>query len=173
MDNCGIKCTKVGRRWYRRSFIKGKIEHMFLGRFLHNLDSKDRLTVPSRFRDSLEEGAYVMQGFDCNLLVLTKAAYEAIASQVKLMNMTDTTARLLRRLVFSSAAWVEVDKTGRILIPDFLRTTAKLKEEAIVVGAGDYFEIWAPEVWSEQEALLQNTEANAQRFAALNLSTGL
>jgi len=146
---------------------------MFLGRFLHNLDSKDRLTIPSRFRDSLEEGAYVMQGFDCNLLVLTKAAYEAIATQVRQMNMTDPTARLLRRLVFSTAAWVEVDKTGRILLPGFLRTTAKLQEEAMVVGAGDYFEIWAPEIWSGQDALLQNSEANAERFAALNLSTGL
>ena len=163
----------VGRRATGVPFIKGFVEHMFLGRYLHTLDSKDRLTIPSRFRESLEEGAYVMQGFDRNLLVLTKATYEAIASQVNQMNLTDPTARLLRRLVFASASWAEVDKTGRILLPDYLRVIANLKEEAVLVGAGNYFEIWSPEIWAEQDAQLQDSEANAQRFAALNLSTGL
>ena len=173
MVSRGLKCIKVGRRSNRRSFIKGLVEHMFLGRYLHYLDSKDRLTIPSRFRESLEEGAYVMQGFDRNLLVFTKSAYEAIASQVKQLNMTDPTARLLRRLIFSTAARAEVDKTGRILLPNFLRLFACLKEEVMVVGAGDYFEIWSPDAWAEQDTKLQDSAANEQRFAALNLSTGI
>jgi MraZ protein len=75
-------------------------------------------------------------------------------------------------LIFSNGERVEVDKAGRILIPQFLRQGAGLNGEAIVVGVGDYFEIWSPEHWAEQASRLQDTEANADLFAAFNISSG-
>ncbi len=144
---------------------------MFLGQYRHNLDSKDRLTIPSRYRDLLTEGAYVMQGFDRNLMVMTNEAFSAISHRVNQMSVTDPTARLLRRLIFSTADRVELDKVGRILMPQFLRESAGLQGDAMLVGAGDYFEIWSPEQWALQNAQLQDAEANAQRFAALDIST--
>jgi len=145
---------------------------MFLGQYRHTLDSKDRLTVPARYRELLEGGAYVLQGFDRNLLVMTDAAFDTIRKRVQSMSVTDPTARLLRRLVFSTADRVELDKAGRILIPQFLRDAAQIQAEVVLVGGGDYFEIWATEPWNDQSAQLQDVEANAQRFAALDLSTG-
>lgn len=144
---------------------------MFLGQYRHNLDSKDRLTVPARYREPLEKGAYVMQGFDRNLMVMTDEAFEAVRSHLQGMSFTDPTTRLLHRLIFSTAGRVELDKAGRILIPQFLRQNMLLNGEVVVVGAGDYFEIWAPEAWAEQNSQLQDSQANAQRFAALDLST--
>lgn len=144
---------------------------MFLGQYRHNLDSKDRLTVPARYREPLEKGAYVMQGFDRNLMVMTDEAFEAVRTHLQGLSFTDPTTRLLRRLIFSTADRVELDKAGRILIPQFLRQNLQLDGEVVLVGADDYFEIWAPEAWSEQNAQLQDSQANAQRFATLDLST--
>ena len=89
--------------------------------------------------------------------------------RVKDLSVTDPTSRMLRRLIFSNADRVEVDRAGRILIPQFLRQATGLEGSAVVVGAGEYFEIWSPARWAEQNRKLQESEANAQRFAALEL----
>jgi MraZ protein len=155
----------------RRLVVKTQEEQMFLGQYQHNIDSKGRLTVPARFRELLEEGAYVTQGFDRSLMVMTTNAFELISQRVRTMSITNPEARLLRRLIFSNGEHVEIDKAGRILIPQFLRQAAGLDGEAVVVGLGDYFEIWSPEEWDGQSTQLQDAEANAHRFAALDISS--
>jgi MraZ protein len=144
---------------------------MFLGQYRHNLDNKGRLTIPARFRELLSDGAYITQGFDKNLMVLTAPTFEFISQRVNQMSITDPTARELKRLLFSTADKVEPDSNGRILIPQFLREVAGVDGEAVVVGVGQYFEIWSPEPWEAQIARLNDTEANAQRFAALDISS--
>ena len=154
--------------------LNGWAEHMFLGQYRHNIDSKGRLTVPVRFREQLAaDGAYITQGFDQNLMVLTKQSFEEIYQRVNQLSLTSNMARLLKRLIFSNANQVDVDKAGRILIPQYLRTGAALDGEAVVVGVGDYIEIWSPYLWEAQIAQLQDAEANSQRFEALDLSPGL
>lgn len=147
------------------------VEHMFLGQYHHNIDSKGRLTIPARFRELLDVGAYISQGFDRSLMVLTAPSFESISHRVNQMSMTDPAVRQLRRLIFSTADRLEVDRAGRILIPQFLRETAKLDGEAVVVGVGNYFEIWSPDVWEQQLSQLKDTDANAQRFSAFDLFT--
>lgn len=144
---------------------------MFLGQYRHTIDDKGRLTIPARFRDLMEEGAYVTQGFERNLMVLTSPGFEAMTHQVNRSSITDPTARALKRLLFSTADRVTPDKNGRILIPQFLRERNQLDGEAVLVGVGDYFEIWTPEAWDRQLDQLQDTEANEQRFIGLDLST--
>ncbi|HZW02425.1 MAG TPA: division/cell wall cluster transcriptional repressor MraZ, partial [Anaerolineaceae bacterium] len=117
---------------------------MFLGRYEHTIDEKGRITIPARFRDLLDEGAYVTRGFDNNLLVLTPPSFDIISQRVRQMSITDEAARLLKRLIFSSAERVEVDRNGRILIPQWLRASVGIENAAVVVGAGEYFEIWSP-----------------------------
>ncbi len=144
---------------------------MFLGQFRHNFDTKGRLTIPARFRELLTDGAYVTQGFEQNLMVLTPPAFEAITRGVNQTSITNPTARDLKRLLFSTASRVEPDSNGRILIPQFLRELAGLDSEAFLVGVGDYFEIWAPTQWEEKMSSLNDTDANAQRFVGLDLSS--
>jgi len=145
---------------------------MFMGQYPHNLDDKGRLTIPARYRDLLADGAYITQGFESNLMVWPKDAFQAIAQRVSQIPITNPVARLLRRLIFSGGEQVDIDRAGRILIPQFLRTTAELAGEAMVVGVGDYFEIWSSANWAEQLAQLQDAEANAHRFEAFDLSSG-
>ena len=65
---------------------------------------------------------------------------------------------------------MQLDRIGRTLVPQFLRDFAVLENEAIIVGVGEAVEIWSPKIWAEQEILLQDADANAQRFAELDLS---
>lgn len=145
---------------------------MFLGQYRHTLDSKGRLTIPARFRELLGNGAYISQGFDQNLMVLTTATFEFISVRINQMSITDPTARELKRLLFSTAVQVEPDKNGRILIPQFLREVAGIDGDAMVVGVGQFFEIWPPQSWAIQMERLADTEANALRFADLDVSPG-
>ncbi len=143
---------------------------MFLGQFQHNLDDKGRLMIPARFRDLLEGGAYITQGFDKCLMVMTTSYFTEVYEHLETMNLADPTTRLLRRLILSNAYPVEVDKVGRILVPQNLRAFLQLDGEAIVAGQGRYFEVWRPAEWNEQMAQVQDTVANNQRFSALDLS---
>lgn len=144
---------------------------MFLGQFQHNLDDKGRLMIPARFRELLEGGAYITQGFDKCLMVMTEAYFKQVYERLEAMNLADPTARLLRRLILSNAYGVEPDKVGRILVPQNLRAFLGVTNgELVVAGQGEYFEVWTPATWAEQMALLQDTEANNARFSTLDLS---
>ncbi len=146
---------------------------MFLGEYRHSIDNKDRLTVPVRYRELLDDGAYILRGFDRNLMVLTTKAFEAISQRIDQLSLTDPLARSLRRLIIGSASRLEIDKAGRILIPDFLCQKAGITcdHEAVLVGQGNYFEIWSSEEWVLQQKTLDEAEANTERFKVLDLST--
>jgi len=148
---------------------------MFLGEYRHSIDNKDRLTVPVRFRELMADGAYILRGFDRNLMVLTPKAFEAISHRLDQMSLTDPLARALRRLIVGSANHLEVDKVGRILIPDFLCQKAGLScdQETILVGQGSYFEIWSSEEWALLQQAMDQAEANTERFKVLDLSTSI
>ena len=143
---------------------------MFLGQFQHNLDEKGRLMIPARYRELLAAGAFITQGFDKCLMVMTEVYFKQVYDRINAMNLADPTARLLRRLILSNAYPVEVDKVGRILVPQNLRQVIALESEAIVAGQGEYFEVWTPAAWNEQMNQLQDIETNNQRFATLDLS---
>jgi len=145
---------------------------MFLGQFQHNLDEKGRLMIPARYRELLAAGAFITQGFDKCLMVMTDAYFAQVYDRINSMNLADPTARLLRRLILSNAYPVEVDKVGRILLPGNLRQVIALNGDAIVAGQGDYFEVWNPADWILQMDQLQDIETNNQRFATLDLSRG-
>jgi len=144
---------------------------MFLGQFQHNLDDKGRLMVPARYRDLLAAGAFITQGFDKCLMVMTDVYFQQVYERINSMNLADPTARMLRRLILSNAYPVEVDKVGRILVPQNLRQFLGITSgELTVAGQGDYFEVWTPAEWKAQMDNLQDVEANEQRFSTLDLS---
>jgi MraZ protein len=143
---------------------------MFLWHYQHSFDDKSRLMIPARYREELEGGAYLTQGFEKCLLVMTEAHFTRLFETIASMSLTDPTARLLRRMIFSNAIKLEMDKVGRVLVPDNLRQYAGLDGEAVVAGQGEYLEIWTPAEWDKQTSLLNDADANNQRFAALNVS---
>ena len=145
---------------------------MFLGQYQHNLDEKGRLMIPARYRELLAAGAFITQGFDRCLMVMTDLHFKEVYDRINAMNMADPNARRLRRHILSNAYSVEIDRVGRILVPGNLRQIIGLGNEAIVAGQGEYFEVWNPADWNEQMDQLQDVETNNQRFATLDLSRG-
>ncbi len=142
---------------------------MFLGEYTHTIDTKGRLTVPARFRESLAQGAVVTRGFDKNLHVYTAATFNQIAERMRALSPTNPDHRALLRLQFSGASEAESDAQGRILIPGFLREYAALEGECVLVGVGEYVEIWSASGWAEQLQSINNAALNAQRFAQMDL----
>ncbi len=142
---------------------------MFLGQFQHNLDEKGRLMVPARFRELLEGGAYITQGFDHCLMVMTAGYFQQVYERLNGLNLTELPARQLRRQMLSNAYPVEIDKVGRVLIPQNLRQLVVFDGEVILAGQGEYFEVWSPAEWTKQKELLRDTDTINQRFATLNL----
>ena len=145
---------------------------MFIGQYHYAINDESRLTIPAGFRERLSGGAFVTQGFDRNLWVLTAQAFQEIYRRVTAMNLADPLARLLLRMILGAASELDMDQAGSILIPQNLRAFANLNGEAVLVGQGDYFEVWSPALWHEQETQLQDAETNAQRFVMLDLAVG-
>lgn len=142
---------------------------MFLGEFRHTLDEAGRLVLPAEFRSALQDGAYLVLGLDDNLMLLPPERFQALYRQLLGLSLTDPVARQLRRLMFAAATQVRLDASGRIRLPAALRQRAHLEREVVVVGVGDYIELWEPSRWAAQQHLLDDPEARAQRFAVFHV----
>ena len=135
------------------------------------LDNKYRFSTPSGFREYLADDVYITQGFDRNLWVLTNEAFQEIYNKLGQLNVTNPMARLLFRLILGAATESEITKEGYLEIPDGLREYANINDEVLIIGMGDYFEIWSPRLWDKQESELRQTEANSERFSAFEITT--
>jgi MraZ protein len=144
---------------------------MFLNQYHHCFDDKGRLTIPAKFRELPGDGAYVVQGLDRNLMVLPPAVFQKLYDRLMAMSLTDPSARLLRQIILGNALQVVPDGSGRIKLSENLCAYANLQTDVVFVGQGDYFEIWAAEPWQAQQDQINDAATNAQRFAALDLTT--
>jgi MraZ protein len=144
---------------------------MFLGQYFHSLDQKGRLTIPAKYRELLGSEVIITKGFDLNLLVMPAEVFESWANQINDQNYADPNARLLRRYLFSNGEQVEVDRTGRVLIPQYLREKANLNSEIVIVGVGNFFEIWSKENWEKHKQVLDEAETDVARFIDFQLTT--
>jgi MraZ protein len=143
---------------------------VFLGEYEHNLDDKGRLAVPARFREELGDGVVITRGFDHCLMGFPKSVWERLAQQVSSLSLGQGEARNLRRLLFSGAADIGLDRQGRILIPQNLREYAELGEQVIIAGLNTHFEIWSRERWREVlDALDLSGSTFAEQLAALGI----
>lgn len=143
---------------------------MFLGEYQHTLDSKGRLTIPSKYRDQLATGMVLArhpQG-EC-LLAMPNAEWEKVAARVSELPMAKPDSALLRRLLFSSAEEVNPDKQGRILVSQRLREIAQIQDDVIIAGLNTYLELWSPPAWEKNMALLNETAVVGEMFSALGI----
>ena len=127
---------------------------MFLGQYTYTLDDKGRLTIPARFREELTGSIVITRGLDHCLTLYPMDIWDEIAQKVNAVPITDPRGRALRRVFFADAMSAELDRQGRILIPDRLREIAglDLTAEAVIVGLDRFIEIWTPERWEEANA---------------------
>lgn len=122
---------------------------MLIGEFHHSIDSKKRLSLPAKFRKDLGEKIVITKGFEDCLVIYTAKEWEAIAGKLSSLPVSQFEARGYARFVLGGAMEAELDKLGRILIPDYLIKYAGLKKNAIVCGLSSRLEIWDEEKWMD------------------------
>ncbi|NJN17179.1 MAG: division/cell wall cluster transcriptional repressor MraZ [Oscillochloris sp.] len=143
---------------------------MFLGEYEHSIDDKGRVAIPARFRDDLREGLVLTRGFDQCLQAFPRPRWRELSARVSSLSLGNAEARNLRRILFANAAEVEVDRQGRILIPQNLREYAGLATQVVIAGMDTYFELWSTEHWSATLDQLTSDGANiAEQLAQLGI----
>jgi len=129
------------------------------------------LQLPIQYHEHFEEGVYVTKGFDRNIMILTIEAFEEVFERVTSVNIANPIGRLLLRMLLSSAYRAEMDSDGNLPISNELVKFSRVGAEVVLVGQGDYVEVWSPELWQEQNEKLMDAEGNADRFSALLITT--
>ena len=142
---------------------------MFTGEYRHTVDEKGRIAVPVKFRAQLDPGSMVSGWLDDCLAIHTKAGWEALASKIAALPITDVESRRFQRFVFSNATEAQMDKQGRVLLPAYLRESVGLTGEAVLVGSQDHAEIWAPDRWDAYRKTLEDPQELAKAFAGLGI----
>lgn len=135
---------------------------MFIGEFHHTLDEKGRLAIPVKFRPDLAQGAVVTRGLDRSLFLYPKADWDKLAAKIAALPLSQADTRAFARLMLAGAMDVEVDKSGRVTIPEYLREYASLSKSAVVTGLYDRLEIWDEKAW---EAYSSKTEGSSNDIA--------
>ena len=135
---------------------------MFIGEYRHTFDPKNRISVPAKFRKELGRTVVVTRGLDTCLFVYPKKAWEREAGKIAAYSTGNAAGRGLARLMLAGAVEAEVDGTGRILVPDYLKKFASLKTKAVVAGVNDRVEVWEEDAW---DRYTKTIERDADQFA--------
>lgn len=141
---------------------------MFWGEYTHQLDKKGRVIIPARYRPHLSDGSVLTRGLDHNLVIYPHETWQQLTDQLNEMPITHPTSRALRRLLFSGAMRLSLDRQGRVLLPVYLRNYASLEASVLIVGMETFIEIWEPGRW--QTALEGLSSALAESDCLLTLS---
>ena len=135
---------------------------MFLGEYQHTFDSKNRISIPSKFRKDLGRVVVVTRGLDHCLYVYSRKAWEKEA-RIYAEEVNGSAARRgLARLFLAGSSEVEVDKSGRVLIPEHLKAFASIGEKAVIAGVFERVEIWEEDAWKRYTTAI---ERDADQFA--------
>lgn len=135
---------------------------MFIGEFHHVVDEKGRLAVPVKFRDAFKKGAVVTRGLDQCLFVFSMEEWKKLADKLANLPLSQQDSRAFARLMLAGAMDLELDKQGRVILPEYLRSYAKVSKLAVVAGLYNRLEIWDEAVW---EAYRLRTEQDAVGIA--------
>ena len=141
---------------------------MFMGEYNHTIDAKGRLIVPSKFRETLGDTFVVTKGLDGCLFVYDNQEWNAFEEKLKSLPITNKEARQFARFFLAGAAEVEVDKQGRILVPNILREFAQINKEVVLIGVASRIEIWSKERF-EGITAFEDMDEIAEHMAELGL----
>jgi MraZ protein len=143
---------------------------LFLGHHFTQLKDSNRLPIRSDWQKLISSGVYLTQGFDQNVLILTPNTFREIYSRITALNIADPLARLFSRMFLSKASFIENVENETISLSQELLDYANLESNVVVVGQGEYVEVWSTDLWQLQQIEMQDSKANAQRFAAFNIT---
>lgn len=132
---------------------------MFIGEYNNKVDEKGRLAIPVKFRSALADGAIVTRGLDGCLFVYTKSEWAKLAERLTTLPLTAANARAFARHMLAGAMDLEIDKQGRVNLPGYLRQSAAINANVVVVGLFNRLEIWDEATWRTYQAKTEQASA--------------
>ncbi len=140
---------------------------MFHGQYVHTIDEKSRITLPARFRPALAGGVVLTRGLEGQVDVYPRDTWDERMARISELDQLTSEGRLLKRFVFSSAAVVEPDRQGRVIVPPHLAEHAGLGKDVVLAGVSDHLEIWDRAEWETQLTEMKGRAGDvAERLAA-------
>lgn len=135
---------------------------MFIGEYKHNIDEKGRLAVPVKFRAKLAQGVVITRGLDNCLFLYSREEWQKLALKLAGLPISQANTRAFSRLMLAGAMDADLDRQGRIIVPDYLRQYADIKKKAVITGLYNRLEIWDEEAWETYKGA---TEKNSSDIA--------
>lgn len=132
---------------------------MLIGEYIHTIDEKNRISMPSKFRKEMGKKIIITPGLDSCLFIFTLSEWGKVSKRLS-DSSTDLSflkadQRSFNRYMFGRAAEVEIDSIGRILIPDFLKDRIGIKDKAAIIGVEDRIEIWNEKAWLKNQEVVE------------------
>jgi len=124
-----------------------EVAWLLAGEYRHSVDAKGRIIMPSKFREELGESFVVTKGFEGCLVAYSNEEWEKFVEKLRTLPENQKNVRRLLRILLSGASTVEVDKQGRLLLPQNLREAANITKEVTIIGVLNKVEIWDSEAW--------------------------
>lgn len=129
----------------------------FFGTFEHSIDERGRLAIPARYRPAFVDGGVVRRGPEGAVELYTQESFDAEV-QRRLGSENGNRrerARRIRRQFLPASYSVELDRQGRLLLPSQVRDEIAFEGKVLVIGCGDYIELWHPDSWAEEQRRLE------------------
>ncbi|MFA5987502.1 MAG: division/cell wall cluster transcriptional repressor MraZ [Candidatus Paceibacterota bacterium] len=143
---------------------------MLVGEYNHTIDPKKRLSLPARFRKEVGKQVVITHGLDNCLFVYPMKEWSKIAEKLSTLSMGQSDTRGFNRFMLAGAMVVDIDALGRILVPDYLKDFAALKEKVAVVGVHTHIEIWDEDRWNTYKKQIEkNADALAQKLGEIGV----
>lgn len=147
---------------------------MFTGEYRHSLDEKNRIIVPSKYRSSLQGKFMATRGLDGCLACYPTEEFQKYIDSLSSMPIESKDVRQYIRTIMAKAEECELDKQGRVVLPQRLREAASITKDIVIAGANNRFEIWAAEIYEKyEEETLPLYEKMAEGLADAAYKKGL
>ncbi|MCI8648043.1 MAG: division/cell wall cluster transcriptional repressor MraZ [Firmicutes bacterium] len=124
---------------------------MLVGKYQNSIDTKSRMIVPAKFRDELGHKCVVSKALDKCLEIHPMSEWERFMEKLSKLPSADPKARQLARHFYASAVECEIDKQGRLTLPQELRQYAKIEKDLVTIGSYEKIEVWSKEEWESSE----------------------
>ncbi len=143
---------------------------MFLGEYTHAIDDKGRVAIPAKFRAGLSSGAVVTRGIDTCLSIYSKGEWEKLAEKIANLPLAQANSRAFARHMLAGAMDVELDRQGRIILPEYLRAYAAVKKNVVVTGLYNRIELWDEARWRTYKTETEKESDNiAEQLGSLGV----
>lgn len=124
---------------------------MFIGEYKYNLDVKNRLALPSKFRKLFNGRVVITKGLDNCLFVYTSREWTKLAEKLANLPFSQAKSRAFSRMMLAGAMDVKVDKQGRVILPDYLKEFAGLNKKTVIAGLYNRLEVWDEKMWNKYQ----------------------